>query len=102
MNKFKEDNDGAATTDIITLFNYWQQNYPNDDSYMLPNKTYLNYHSKSFNNKTYLPTDHHQREMSLDVSPIAFKPQETCLSQDENLEVKDYDCQNREDSVPME
>ena len=62
MDRFKEDNNGQATTDIYQLFTYWHHNYaPSNITSTLnlkttinEDKTLINYNSKSFNNKTYV------------------------------------------------
>ena len=43
MERYKVENNGTSTTDICTLFNFWQQNF---DTQQMS-------HAKSFNNKTY-------------------------------------------------
>lgn len=68
MERFKEDNNGVATTDVCVLFSYWQTNFAEE-------KTLINYNSKSFNNKTYLPSNLANFQNSLlDVSPIERNP----------------------------
>jgi hypothetical protein len=72
LNKYKEDNNGAEANDICVLFNYWQSNFGPNSPYksstlvMNDDKTLINFNSKSFNNKTYLPISGNNR----DASPI--------------------------------
>lgn len=66
MERFKEENNGVGTTDICVLFSFWQTNFGlceaglgdegNAGKYP-EEKSWMNYHSKSFNNKTFLNND---------------------------------------------
>ena len=94
MERYKEDNNGVSTTDIVMLFSYWQTNYgPNQTSTLNlkstihDEKTLINYNSKSFNNKTYFGHEQTQeiveqvRQESLEPSPIGHEVNENFLDQ---------------------
>ena len=54
MEKFKEDNKGIETRDICVLFSYWQTNFSHHHKIEEKTSSFINFNSKSFNNKTYI------------------------------------------------
>ncbi len=59
MDKFKEDHKGVETRDICVLFSYWQANFSHSNFKIIPyadekTSSFINFNSKSFNNKTYI------------------------------------------------